>query len=113
MDLVIRAVVIYVVLFVLLRMSGNRQFSELTAFDAVLLLLHDGVGVEDRRHDHQHDEGDDQPLHDRQQPPEDARRALRGNLHVDRLRRVRVRAGSGSRRHEKSFVKRPGMRNRR
>ena len=39
MDLVIRAVVINVVLFVLLRMSGNRQFSELTAFDAVLLLI--------------------------------------------------------------------------
>jgi uncharacterized membrane protein YcaP (DUF421 family) len=39
MELVIRAVIIYVVLFVLLRVSGNRQFSELTAFDAVLLLI--------------------------------------------------------------------------
>lgn len=39
MDLVIRAAVIYLVLFILLRASGNRQFSELTAFDAVLLLI--------------------------------------------------------------------------
>ena len=39
MDLVVRAMVVYVVLLVLMRISGNRQFSELTAFDAVLLII--------------------------------------------------------------------------
>jgi uncharacterized membrane protein YcaP (DUF421 family) len=39
MDLVIRAAIIYLVLLVILRVSGNRQFSELTAFDAVLLII--------------------------------------------------------------------------
>jgi uncharacterized membrane protein YcaP (DUF421 family) len=39
MDLVIRAALIYLVLYLLLRASGNRQFSQLTAFDAVLLLI--------------------------------------------------------------------------
>src|SRR5687768_11637016 len=39
MDLVVRAAVIFVALFVLLRLAGNRQFSELTTFDAVLIIV--------------------------------------------------------------------------
>ena len=39
MDLVIRGAVMYAVLFVLMRLSGNRQFSQLTAFDAVLIII--------------------------------------------------------------------------
>jgi uncharacterized membrane protein YcaP (DUF421 family) len=39
MELVIRALAIYVALFVLMRAAGNRQFSKLTAFDAVLVIL--------------------------------------------------------------------------
>lgn len=39
MDLVFRGLFMYVFLLVLLRVSGNRQFSELTAFDVVLLLM--------------------------------------------------------------------------
>jgi uncharacterized membrane protein YcaP (DUF421 family) len=39
MDLVIRGAIIYAVLFVLMRAAGHRQFSELTAFDAVLLII--------------------------------------------------------------------------
>lgn len=39
MDLVIRGAAIYLFLFVILRISGNRQFSELTTFDAVLLII--------------------------------------------------------------------------
>jgi uncharacterized membrane protein YcaP (DUF421 family) len=39
MGLVIRAAVMYATIFVLLRVSGNRQFSELTAFDAALLII--------------------------------------------------------------------------
>lgn len=39
MDLVIRGAFMYFFLLVLLRVSGNRQFSELTSFDIVLLLM--------------------------------------------------------------------------
>jgi uncharacterized membrane protein YcaP (DUF421 family) len=39
MDLVIRATVIFVALFVIMRFAGNRQFSELTTFDAVLIIV--------------------------------------------------------------------------
>jgi uncharacterized membrane protein YcaP (DUF421 family) len=39
MELVIRAVVIYVSVLVLMRISGKRQFSQMTSFDFVLLLL--------------------------------------------------------------------------
>jgi uncharacterized membrane protein YcaP (DUF421 family) len=39
MELIVRAAVIYVVLFLLLRASGNRQFSRLTSFDIVVLIL--------------------------------------------------------------------------
>lgn len=39
MELVIRAATMYAVLFVLMRVSGNRQFSQLTAFDAVLIII--------------------------------------------------------------------------
>ncbi|HXK34441.1 MAG TPA: YetF domain-containing protein [Dehalococcoidia bacterium] len=39
MGLVVRAIAIYVILMVLMRASGKRQFSELTAFDAILLLI--------------------------------------------------------------------------
>jgi uncharacterized membrane protein YcaP (DUF421 family) len=39
MDLVIRGIIIYAVVFLLMRASGNRQFSELTAFDAVLIII--------------------------------------------------------------------------
>lgn len=39
LELVIRGAVIYVVLFFLMRASGSRQFSEMTAFDAVLIIL--------------------------------------------------------------------------
>ena len=39
MDLVVRAVVIYFVLLLLLRVAGKRQFSEMTTFDLVLLLI--------------------------------------------------------------------------
>lgn len=39
MELVLRGAVIYLALFLLMRASGNRQFSEMTAFDAVLIIL--------------------------------------------------------------------------
>jgi uncharacterized membrane protein YcaP (DUF421 family) len=39
MDLVVRAGIIYIFLFVIMRISGNRQFSGLTSFDVVLLLI--------------------------------------------------------------------------
>jgi uncharacterized membrane protein YcaP (DUF421 family) len=39
MELVARAAFIYVFLFVIMRVSGNRQFSGLTSFDVVLLLI--------------------------------------------------------------------------
>ena len=39
MDLVIRGVIVYLFLFIILRAAGNRQFSELTAFDAVLIII--------------------------------------------------------------------------
>ena len=39
MNLVFQGGVIYVFLFAVMRLSGKRQFSELTAFDAVLLLI--------------------------------------------------------------------------
>lgn len=39
MSLVVRAVAIYFILFFLMRVAGKRQFSELTAFDAILLLV--------------------------------------------------------------------------
>ena len=39
MSLVVRAVVVYVFLLLIMRVSGKRQFSELSAFDVVLLLI--------------------------------------------------------------------------
>ena len=39
MELVIRAAVIYLFILVVLRVSGKRQFSEITTFDFVLLLI--------------------------------------------------------------------------
>lgn len=39
MELILRGAVIYLALFLLLRATGNRQFSEMTAFDAVLIIL--------------------------------------------------------------------------
>lgn len=39
MELVVRATVIFFALFVILRISGNRQFSEMTTFDAILIIL--------------------------------------------------------------------------
>lgn len=39
MELVLRGAVIYLALFLLMRASGNRQFSQMTAFDAVLVIL--------------------------------------------------------------------------
>jgi len=39
MELVVRGAIMYAVLFTLMRVSGNRQFSELTAFDAVLIII--------------------------------------------------------------------------
>ncbi len=39
MELVIRACAIYIFLVVILRVSGKRQFSEITTFDFVLLLI--------------------------------------------------------------------------
>ena len=39
MNVVIRAMVIYFILLVLMRLSGKRSFSQLTTFDFVLLLI--------------------------------------------------------------------------
>lgn len=39
MELVIRAAVIYVFVLAVMRISGKRQFSQLTSFDFVLLLI--------------------------------------------------------------------------
>jgi uncharacterized membrane protein YcaP (DUF421 family) len=39
MELVIRAVFIYAFILLVLRISGKRQFSEITTFDFVLLLI--------------------------------------------------------------------------
>lgn len=39
MDLVIRAAVVFFALIILMRLAGHRQFSELTTFDAVLLIV--------------------------------------------------------------------------
>jgi len=39
MELIIRGAVMYAFLFAILRISGNRQFSGLTSFDVVLLLI--------------------------------------------------------------------------
>lgn len=39
MDLVIRGAVIYLFLLFVMRMSGNRQLSETTTFDLILLLV--------------------------------------------------------------------------
>ena len=39
MDLVFRGLFMYLFLLILLRVSGNRQFSEMTSFDIVLLLM--------------------------------------------------------------------------
>jgi uncharacterized membrane protein YcaP (DUF421 family) len=39
MELVIRAAAIYIFLVIILRVSGKRQFSEITTFDFVLLLI--------------------------------------------------------------------------
>ena len=39
MELVVRAAVIYAFILLMLRVSGKRQFSEITTFDFVLLLI--------------------------------------------------------------------------
>jgi uncharacterized membrane protein YcaP (DUF421 family) len=39
MDLVVRAAVVFLFLFVVMRIAGNRQFSEMTTFDAVLVIV--------------------------------------------------------------------------
>lgn len=39
MDLVSRAAIIFFVLLVVLRLGGNKQFSEMTSFDAVLIIV--------------------------------------------------------------------------
>ena len=39
MDAILRSVVVYVVLFVVMRISGKRTFSEVTTFEFVLLLI--------------------------------------------------------------------------
>lgn len=39
MDLVVRAAAIYIFLVVIMRASGKRQFSQMTTFDFVLLLI--------------------------------------------------------------------------
>jgi uncharacterized membrane protein YcaP (DUF421 family) len=39
MDLVLRAVALYLILMILLRLSGRRAMSELTGFDLILLLI--------------------------------------------------------------------------
>lgn len=39
MDLVVRSAIIFLALLVLMRLGGNKQFSELTAFDAVLIIV--------------------------------------------------------------------------
>lgn len=39
MDLVVRSAAIFFTLLVIMRLGGNKQFSELTAFDAVLIIV--------------------------------------------------------------------------
>lgn len=39
MESVIRATAVYLIVWIVLRISGNRTFSEITAFDFVLLLI--------------------------------------------------------------------------
>lgn len=39
MDAVLRGVSIYIIIFILMRVSGKRTFAEITAFDFVLLLI--------------------------------------------------------------------------
>jgi uncharacterized membrane protein YcaP (DUF421 family) len=39
MELVVRGAVVYLILFIILRAAGNREFSGLTSFDAVLLII--------------------------------------------------------------------------
>lgn len=39
MDLVLRSAVVFFVLLIVMRLGGNKQFSELTAFDAVLIIV--------------------------------------------------------------------------
>ena len=39
MDSILRAVAVYVLIFVLVRISGNRTLSQITTFDFVLLLI--------------------------------------------------------------------------
>lgn len=39
MDIIIRAIVLYILLLILLRASGRRALSEITGFDFVLLLV--------------------------------------------------------------------------
>jgi uncharacterized membrane protein YcaP (DUF421 family) len=39
MELILRAAIIYLFLLLILRISGKRQFSEITTFDFVLLLI--------------------------------------------------------------------------
>lgn len=39
MDLVVRAALIFFTLLLIMRLGGNKQFSEMTAFDAVLLIV--------------------------------------------------------------------------
>lgn len=39
MEILLRGATIYFVLYLLMRLSGNRQFAQMTAFDGVLLIL--------------------------------------------------------------------------
>lgn len=39
MELVLRAAIVFFVLLVVMRLAGNKQFSELTTFDAVLIIV--------------------------------------------------------------------------
>lgn len=39
MDLVVRSAIIFFVLLVVMRIGGNKQFADLTAFDAILLIV--------------------------------------------------------------------------
>lgn len=39
MDLVVRAAVIFATLWIVMRAAGNRHFADLTAFDAVLIIV--------------------------------------------------------------------------
>lgn len=39
MDLVIRAAAVFFALFIVMRIAGNRQFAEMTTFDAALIIV--------------------------------------------------------------------------